>query len=98
MTATTRRRIATVAPRTGCKPARGVPATPGLVVTAPDGAPISHQASRWSDDARRDQRGRRLAVLPGPCPGDPKPEGSLRPACADGCRGHLGASRRLALG
>src|SRR4249919_4242996 len=45
MAATTRRRIATVAPRTGFKPARGVPAPPGLVVTAPDGAPISHQAS-----------------------------------------------------
>ena len=45
MTATTRRRIATGPPRTGCEPARIVPASPGLVVTAPDGAPISHQAS-----------------------------------------------------
>src|SRR4249919_3026592 len=45
MTATTRRRSVTVPPRTGFEPARGVPASPGLVVTAPGGAPISHQAS-----------------------------------------------------
>src|SRR5580765_4800935 len=48
MPPTTRRRIATRASRTGFKPARLVRATPGLVVTGPDGAPISHQASSAS--------------------------------------------------
>ncbi len=43
MAATTRRRIVTRARRTGFKPARRVRATPGLVVTAPDGASISGQ-------------------------------------------------------
>ena len=45
MTATTLRWIAIRARRTGFKPARRVRLTPSLVVTAPDGAPISHQAS-----------------------------------------------------
>jgi hypothetical protein len=44
MTATTRRRITTLARRTGIQPARRVSAAPGLVVTAPDCAPISDQA------------------------------------------------------
>ena len=45
MPATTRRRITTRPSRTGFKPARLVRAAPGLVVTSPDCAPISHQTS-----------------------------------------------------